>query len=87
MVRDDTDARGSSHRDRNHPAGNHGDQSELSSPGQQAIRDAVFDLHQHISKEEDGIFPASLTTLSGDEWDASIEAWHAAHPGSRMIQQ
>jgi hemerythrin-like domain-containing protein len=55
--------------------------------GQQAIRDAVFDLHEHISKEEDGIFPASLTTFSGDEWDASIEAWHAAHPGRRMLQQ
>jgi iron-sulfur cluster repair protein YtfE (RIC family) len=55
--------------------------------GQQAIRDAMFDLREHISREEDGIFPASLTALSGDEWDASIEAWHAAHPGKHMIQR
>jgi iron-sulfur cluster repair protein YtfE (RIC family) len=53
--------------------------------GQEAIRKAVFDLHEHISKEEDGIFPASLTALSGDEWDTAIEAWHAAHPGKHMI--
>ena len=53
--------------------------------GQQAIRDAVSDLYEHISKEEDGLFPASLTALDGVEWDASIDAWHAAHPGRRMI--
>ena len=45
----------------------------------------MSDLYEHISKEEDGLFPASLTSLSGDEWDASINAWHAAHPGRRMI--
>ena len=55
--------------------------------GQQAIRDAVSGLYEHISKEEDGLFPASLTALSGDEWDASFEAWHAAHPGRRMISR
>ena len=42
----------------------------LEPEGQQAIRTAVSDLHEHISKEEDGLFPASLTSLSGDEWDA-----------------
>ncbi|WP_233213512.1 hemerythrin domain-containing protein [Mycobacterium hubeiense] len=55
--------------------------------GQQAIRDAVSDLYVHISKEEDGLFPASLTALDGEEWDASIAAWHAAHPGRRMISR
>jgi iron-sulfur cluster repair protein YtfE (RIC family) len=59
---------------------------DISNPdGQQAIRTAMSDLYEHISKEEDGLFPASLTSLSGDEWDASINAWHAAHPGRRMI--
>ncbi len=58
----------------------------LEPEGQQAIRDAVFDLYEHISKEEDGLFPASLTSLSGDEWDAAMDAWHKAHPGTRMIQ-
>ena len=55
--------------------------------GQQAIRDAVSDLYEHIAKEEDGLFPASLTSLSGDEWDAAMDAWHEAHPGRRMIQE
>lgn len=52
---------------------------------QQAIRDAVFDLYEHISKEEDGIFPAALTTLDGEEWDTAIAAWHTAHPDREMI--
>lgn len=55
--------------------------------GQLAIRTAVSDLYEHISKEEDGLFPASLTALDGDEWDAAIDAWHAAHPGRRMISR
>lgn len=59
---------------------------DLSDPGdQERIRTAVFELHQHIAKEEDGLFPASLTSLNGEEWDASTEAWHAAHPGDTMI--
>jgi hypothetical protein len=57
------------------------------SDGRQAIRSAVSDLYEHISKEEDGLFPASLTALGGDEWDASINAWHDAHPGMRMISR
>ncbi|MEV6956044.1 hemerythrin domain-containing protein [Streptomyces sp. NPDC051183] len=46
-----------------------------------ALRRAVDELHHHIAKEEDGLFPASLTALTGDEWDVSIAAWRAAHPG------
>ncbi|MFE6756813.1 hemerythrin domain-containing protein [Streptomyces sp. NPDC057684] len=44
------------------------------------FRTAADELHRHIAKEEDGLFPASLTALSGDEWDASMAAWRAAHP-------
>ncbi|AYG79405.1 hypothetical protein DWB77_01519 [Streptomyces hundungensis] len=40
----------------------------------------VGELHEHIAREEDGLFPASLTALSGDEWDRSMAAWRAAHP-------
>lgn len=59
---------------------------DLSDPGdQERIRIAVFELHEHIAKEEDGLFPASLTALDGQQWDASIEAWHEAHPGDTMI--
>ncbi|MGV0790597.1 hemerythrin domain-containing protein [Mycolicibacterium sp. XJ1819] len=53
---------------------------------QQAIRDAVDDLFEHIRKEEDGIFPAALTSLDGDEWNLAIEAWHQAHPGRDMVR-
>ncbi|MEV1022903.1 hemerythrin domain-containing protein [Streptomyces sp. NPDC050264] len=46
-----------------------------------AFAEAAHELHRHIAKEEDGLFPASLTALSGDDWDASMAAWRAAHPG------
>lgn len=59
---------------------------DLSDPNdQERVRIAVFELHEHIAKEEDGLFPASLTALNGDEWDASMRAWQAAHPGDTMI--
>ncbi len=59
---------------------------DLSLPADQdRVRAAVFELHQHIAKEEDGLFPASLTALDGEEWDASMRAWQAAHPGATMI--
>ncbi|MFF3034754.1 hemerythrin domain-containing protein [Streptomyces rubiginosohelvolus] len=40
---------------------------------------AVGELRSHIAKEEDGLFPASLTELTGDQWDRSMEAWRTAH--------
>ncbi len=62
------------------------DTLDLTDPSHQArVRTAVFDLHEHIAKEEDGLFPASLIALTGDEWDASMQAWHTAHPDHRMI--
>ncbi|WP_231740343.1 MULTISPECIES: hemerythrin domain-containing protein [unclassified Mycobacterium] len=53
---------------------------------QRAIRDAVEELWEHTRKEEDGIFPAALTSLDGNEWDAAIEAWHEAHPNCEMVK-
>ncbi|MFE7573457.1 hemerythrin domain-containing protein [Streptomyces sp. NPDC057521] len=44
------------------------------------LREAVAELHHHIAKEEDGLFPASLTALTGEEWDRSMRAWREAHP-------
>ncbi len=70
------------------------EQRELDAPGpstcqksddQERIRQALFDLYDHIAKEEDGLFPDSLTALDGDEWDAAMAAWHEAHPGRSMI--
>ena len=52
---------------------------------QERLRHEVIELLEHISKEEDGLFPASLTSLSGADWDASILAWQQAHPGEELI--
>ena len=50
------------------------------------LRDQVDELHLHISKEEDGIFPVTLVEFSGPEWDAAMEAWERAHPGQQLIE-
>lgn len=52
---------------------------------QQRIRLAVVELHEHIAKEEDGLFPASLTALSGPDWNEAMAAWYDAHPGEEMM--
>jgi iron-sulfur cluster repair protein YtfE (RIC family) len=59
---------------------------ELADPRDQArVRTAIHELHGHIAKEEDGLFPASLTALGGEDWDSAIEAWQRAHPGRHLI--
>lgn len=52
---------------------------------QERVRVAVAELFEHISKEEDGLFPTSLTALAGPDWDAAIAAWYEAHPGDALI--
>ena len=60
--------------------------ANVADPEDQArIRRAIVHLDEHISKEEDGLFPASLTALTGADWDASIAAWQEAHPGDSLI--
>jgi hemerythrin-like domain-containing protein len=59
---------------------------DLSDPeDRDRVRRAVDDLHEHIAKEEDGLFPASLTALGGEEWDAAMAAWQQAHPDRQLI--
>ena len=59
---------------------------DLSAPvDRDRLRRAVYDLHEHIAKEEDGLFPASLTALGGDEWDTAMTAWQDAHPERELI--
>ncbi|MET7856158.1 hypothetical protein ABZS81_02775 [Streptomyces sp. NPDC005318] len=41
------------------------------------------ELHRHIAKEEDGLFPVSLTALTGDDWNRAMAAWRDAHPDVR----
>jgi hypothetical protein len=50
------------------------------------LRAEMVELGEHISREEDGLFPATLVTLAGPQWDAAIDAWHAAHPGEHLIE-
>jgi iron-sulfur cluster repair protein YtfE (RIC family) len=52
---------------------------------QERLQVAVIELLEHISKEEDGLFPAALTSLSGRDWDEAMLAWHEAHPGQELI--
>lgn len=42
----------------------------------------VLDLRRHIQREEDGLFPASLTTLDGDEWEEVDQLTAASRPTS-----
>jgi hypothetical protein len=49
------------------------------------IRAELVELAEHISRKEDGLFPATLVTLGGPQWDAAIDAWGAAHPGEQLI--
>jgi hypothetical protein len=42
---------------------------------------AMDDLYEHILREEDGLFPAALTALSGDQWEQAMAAWRAHHRG------
>lgn len=54
---------------------------DLADPGDvHTLTEAVQELHHHIAKEEDGLFPASLTALSGEEWNTAMAAWREAHP-------
>jgi hypothetical protein len=46
---------------------------------------ALTELDEHISREEDGLFPASLTALSSSDWGEAMAAWSKAHPGVTMI--
>ena len=59
---------------------------DVSDPADQdRLRLEVRELLEHISKEEDGLFPAALTSLSGRDWDEAIGAWYDAHPGEELI--
>lgn len=49
------------------------------------LRFEVGALAEHIEREEDGLFPASLIALSGGQWDRAMDAWKGAHPGREMI--
>ncbi|GAA1985449.1 hemerythrin domain-containing protein [Catenulispora subtropica] len=55
--------------------------ADLEQPADRArVVEAMEELYHHIAKEEDGLFPASLTALSGEQWDRAMRAWAAAHP-------
>ncbi|HEX4788088.1 MAG TPA: hemerythrin domain-containing protein [Actinospica sp.] len=45
---------------------------------------AIDALRRHVAKEEEGLFPASLTALSGEQWDLAFAAWRKAHPDTPL---
>lgn len=47
------------------------------------LRFEVAALREHIGREEDGLFPATLTALSGDQWDRAIQACRTLTPARR----
>jgi len=49
------------------------------------LRFELGSLREHVEREEDGLFPATLTELSGSQWDRAIDAWRNAHPGEELI--
>ncbi|WP_194816628.1 hemerythrin domain-containing protein [Nocardia sp. XZ_19_385] len=54
--------------------------ADLTAPeGRDQVRASLATLWPHIAKEEDGLFPMSLTTLSGEQWDTAIDAWERVH--------
>ncbi|MVU82381.1 hemerythrin domain-containing protein [Nocardia sp. ET3-3] len=54
--------------------------ADLTTPeGRQQVLASLATLWPHIEKEEDGLFPMSLTTLSGEQWTAAIDAWERVH--------
>lgn len=51
--------------------------------GEADLADRFYrELRSHIEREEDGLFPASLTTLRGDDWDEVDTLTAAAAPTS-----
>jgi iron-sulfur cluster repair protein YtfE (RIC family) len=60
------------------------DEAAASSVGPQPWRDGVLrllhDLDEHMYKEDFGLFPAALASLSGAEWDA-MDRWEQQHAG------
>lgn len=59
---------------------------DVRDPGdQEVLRTQLIELREHISREEDGLFPATLVEFSGAEWDAAAAGWQAAHPGQELM--
>jgi len=50
-----------------------------------AFAEQVLELHEHMLREEDSLFPASVVTFDGDDWTRAIAGWQQAHPGLELI--
>ncbi len=44
----------------------------------------LHDLDEHMYKEDFGLFPAALASLSGDDWDA-VDRWAAGQVGAAAV--
>lgn len=45
----------------------------------------VPELHEHMLREEDSLFPASVVTFDGEDWTRAIDGWQQAHPGRELL--
>lgn len=50
-----------------------------------AFADQVLELHEHMLREEDSLFPASVVTFDGEDWTRAIDGWQSAHPDRELI--
>ncbi|WOP18992.1 hemerythrin domain-containing protein [Raineyella sp. LH-20] len=50
-----------------------------------AFADQVAELHEHMLREEDSLFPASVVTFVGEDWTRAIDGWQSAHPDRELI--
>ena len=51
----------------------------------QAFAEQVHELYEHMLREEDSLFPASVVTFDGADWTRAMDGWQQAHPGMEMI--
>lgn len=52
---------------------------------QRAYADQVRELYEHMLREEDSLFPASVVTFTGADWTRAIDGWQQAHPGQQLL--
>lgn len=52
---------------------------------QRAYAAQVRELHEHMLREEDSLFPASVVTFTGEDWTRAIDGWQRAHPGKELL--
>ncbi len=50
-----------------------------------ALTEAAETLRGHIRREEDGLYPATLTSLDAEDWERAERVRDRVHPGRRPL--